>query len=73
MPHNSIYIDTCAACTSALPSSLPKMMSMAPPVDPETKMAMKAQGLATAVTALLGVALIRIAPAVLEGLGMASE
>mgnify|MGYP001219589607 FL=1 len=49
------------------------MMSMAPPVDPETKMAMKAQGLATAVTALLGVALIRIAPAVLEGLGMASE
>ena len=37
------------------------------------KAEMKVQAFQTAVTALIGVGLIRIAPAVLQGLGMASE
>jgi len=48
-------------------------MGMPGPVDPAMRAEMKVVACQTACTALIGVGLIRIAPAVLQGLGMASE
>ena len=50
-----------------------KMMGMPAPVDPEVKHAMKLQGIFMGAAALIAIGLIRIAPAGLQAVGMASE
>ena len=49
------------------------MMGMPAPVDPAMKKEMKVQAVGTAITALIGIAFIRITPAILEGVGLISE
>jgi hypothetical protein len=54
-------------------TTLEKMMGMPAPVDPEVKHAMKLQGIFMGAAALIAIGLIRIAPAGLQAVGMASE
>lgn len=49
------------------------MMGMPAPVDPDVKHAMKLQGIFMGAAALIAIGLIRIAPAGLQAVGMASE
>ena len=49
------------------------MMGMPAPVDPAVKAECKMQAVGTAVTAVIGIAFIRIMPAVLEMVGVISE
>ena len=60
-----------AACAHWLVTS--PLTPHSPLPTPAVKSEMKAQAVGTAITALIGIGLIRITPAVLDGLGLLSE